>query len=89
MADRRRIGRRVDAAAVGCDDVLEPLQVVLAAPTGKAAARLTDAVQGEVEHSDLPEAVLGQLRPLKATTLHRLLGVRPSGADATSKGAAL
>ena len=55
------------------------LQVVLAAPTGKAAARLTDAVQGEVEHYDLPEAVLGQLRPLKATTLHRLLGVRPSG----------
>ncbi len=50
------------------------LRIALAAPTGKAAARLTAAVAGEV-------AVLGpvdraRLDGLRATTLHMLLGTR-------------
>ena len=76
----RTIARLLGAVFAGHElNPSVPLQVVLAAPTGKAAARLTDAVQSEVEHSDLPESVLEQLRSLKAITLHRLLGVRPSG----------
>lgn len=84
----RTIARLLGAVFAGHEaDPPSPLQVVLAAPTGKAAARLTDAVRGEVDRSDLPESVCEQLRSLKATTLHRLLGVRPSGTvrhDATN-----
>lgn len=51
-----------------------PLRIALAAPTGKAAARLQEAVQLEVSRLDLTDrARLGELR---ATTLHRLLGSR-------------
>jgi exodeoxyribonuclease V alpha subunit len=51
------------------------LRIALAAPTGKAAARLQEAVQlevGKLEPAD-QEALAG----LHATTLHRLLGSRP------------
>ena len=46
------------------------LRVALAAPTGKAAARLQEAVNAEV-------AALDGVGPLQATTVHRLLGWRP------------
>jgi exodeoxyribonuclease V alpha subunit len=51
------------------------LRIALAAPTGKAAARLQEAVQLEVARLDASdqEALTG----LRATTLHRLLGPRP------------
>jgi exodeoxyribonuclease V alpha subunit len=51
------------------------LRIALAAPTGKAAARLQEAVQLEVAKLDTAdqEALSG----LHATTLHRLLGSRP------------
>lgn len=51
------------------------LRIALAAPTGKAAARLQQAVQLEVEKlaSSDQEALSG----LQAMTLHRLLGSRP------------
>ena len=51
------------------------LRIALAAPTGKAAARLQEAVQLEVDKLDPAdrEAVSG----LHATTMHRLLGSRP------------
>ena len=51
------------------------LRVALAAPTGKAAARLQEAVQREVD--GLESADRDRLRGLRATTLHRLLGSRP------------
>ena len=47
-----------------------PPRVALAAPTGKAAARLQEAVQGQA-------AGLGLPGDLTASTLHRLLGWRP------------
>ncbi|MGD9514704.1 exodeoxyribonuclease V subunit alpha [Mycolicibacterium sp.] len=52
-----------------------PPRMALAAPTGKAAARLQDAVHAEV--GKLPAVDQGRLAGLRATTLHRLLGSRP------------
>lgn len=59
------------------DPAAPPLRVALAAPTGKAAARMTEAVLAELGGtastsvaSDLGEEMVGQ-------TLHRLLGWRP------------
>jgi exodeoxyribonuclease V alpha subunit len=51
------------------------LRVALAAPTGKAAARLQQAVQ--LELGKLTPADGAALAGLHATTLHRLLGSRP------------
>lgn len=50
-------------------------RIALAAPTGKAAARLAEAVQDQVAQLDAADrARLGELR---AVTLHRLLGSKP------------
>jgi exodeoxyribonuclease V alpha subunit len=51
------------------------LRIALAAPTGKAAARLQEAVQLEV--GKLETADQQALSGMHATTLHRLLGSRP------------
>ena len=51
------------------------LRVALAAPTGKASARLQEAVEQEVAR--LPEGDRLRLGGLTAVTLHRLLGSRP------------
>lgn len=51
------------------------LRIALAAPTGKAAARLLEAVQREVDA--LAAADQERLPVLTATTMHRLLGSRP------------
>lgn len=50
------------------------LRVALAAPTGKAAARLQESVNAEVAR--LSEADRTAVGPLTATTVHRLLGTR-------------
>lgn len=55
-------------------------RIALAAPTGKAAARLEEAVRSSA--SDLPPQDRQRLGDLPATTLHRLLGWRP---DARSR----
>lgn len=49
----------------------------LAAPTGKAAARLSESITGALSQLSLPEAVRA-LIPDQASTLHRLLGVIPN-----------
>ncbi len=51
-------------------------RIALAAPTGKAAARMTDAIRERAAH--LPEAICSRL-PAEAFTIHRLLGVTPRG----------
>ena len=51
-------------------------RVVLAAPTGKAAARMTEAIRMRAEH--LPGDIRGRL-PAESFTIHRLLGVLPQG----------
>jgi exodeoxyribonuclease V alpha subunit len=54
-----------------------PPLVALAAPTGKAAARLEEAVHEEARRLDVSEDVRAQLLGAGASTLHRLLGWRP------------
>lgn len=58
------------------------LRVSLAAPTGKAAARLGEAIREKLEEMEgaLPETAQGILErvPREARTLHRLLGYSPS-----------
>jgi len=51
------------------------LRIRLAAPTGKAAARLTESISGAVGR--LSEAMRQDI-PQEVTTLHRLLGARPN-----------
>ena len=60
------------AAALG----QPPPRVALAAPTGKAAARLGEAVQAEAHRLDTSEAVRAALLATPTSTLHRLLGWR-------------
>ncbi|MDQ3643686.1 MAG: AAA family ATPase, partial [Actinomycetota bacterium] len=54
-----------------------PPVVALAAPTGKAAARLEEAVHQEAAHIDVSPEVRQRLLAVSASTLHRLLGWRP------------
>lgn len=61
------------AAALG----QPPPRVALAAPTGKAAARLSEAVHAEAAALDTSETVRAALVATPASTLHRLLGWRP------------
>ncbi|AAV83362.1 exodeoxyribonuclease V subunit alpha [Idiomarina loihiensis] len=62
---------------------LPPLRVSLAAPTGKAAARLTESIESELNRlrgdaklATLKDA-LDAIKP-EGKTLHRLLGVKPN-----------
>ncbi|MGV0834034.1 exodeoxyribonuclease V subunit alpha [Mycolicibacterium thermoresistibile] len=56
-----------------------PLRIALSAPTGKAAARLQEAVQLEVDKLELTDR--RRVSGLHATTLHRLLGSRPDSSS--------
>jgi exodeoxyribonuclease V alpha subunit len=53
-----------------------PLRIRLAAPTGKAAARLNASIASQVAALDVSEAVRAAI-PTDVVTLHRLLGARP------------
>ncbi|MET0475216.1 MAG: exodeoxyribonuclease V subunit alpha [Mycobacterium sp.] len=55
------------------------LRIALAAPTGKAAARLQEAVQLEIDKLELVDQ--RRLSGLRATTMHRLLGSRPDSSS--------
>jgi exodeoxyribonuclease V alpha subunit len=52
-----------------------PLRIALAAPTGKAAARLKESIRSMKEALDCSNAIK-VLIPEEVTTIHRLLGVR-------------
>jgi exodeoxyribonuclease V alpha subunit len=54
-----------------------PPLIALAAPTGKAAARLEEAVHEEAVKLEVAGEIREQLVGLHASTLHRLLGWRP------------
>ena len=63
-----------------------PLRIALAAPTGKAATRLREAIitaagAAEGGRAILPTEIAGQLTRLPTTTVHRLLG--PRGPNST------
>jgi exodeoxyribonuclease V alpha subunit len=51
-----------------------PPLIALAAPTGKAAQRLEEAVRNEATHLGLDPGIVARLLELRGTTLHRLLG---------------
>lgn len=53
----------------------ERVSIALSAPTGKAAARLQEAVEAELRA--LPEEDRARVGRIEAMTLHRLLGWRP------------
>jgi len=58
-----------------------PLLVALAAPTGKAAARMAEAVHAEGRMLDVDEEVRARLLTFGASTVHRLLGRHPASAN--------
>lgn len=58
-------------------------RIALAAPTGKAAARMIEAIRQRA--ATLPEALRARL-PTQASTVHRLLGARPGGGVAHHAG---
>ena len=53
-----------------------PPRIALAAPTGKAAARMVDAIRAGVGRLEVDD-VVRQAIPTAASTIHRLLGVDP------------
>jgi exodeoxyribonuclease V alpha subunit len=60
------------------------LSIALAAPTGKAAARMREAIREATDTKAQPlldvfDEVRARLQALPATTLHRLVGMRPDG----------
>jgi len=55
------------------------LKVSIAAPTGKAARRIMEALKKSLERIDCPDAVKERI-PREASTIHRLLGMSPSSA---------
>lgn len=62
---------------LACLLALDPAcRIALAAPTGKAAARMTDAIRQRAQH--LP-AELRERMPVASSTVHRLLGVTAAG----------
>ena len=62
--------------------VVQPARILLAAPTGKAASRLTESVRAsllrEIDSGELDDALASRL-PTAASTLHRLLGWQRGG----------
>jgi exodeoxyribonuclease V alpha subunit len=64
------------AEQTAATDAPPPL-VALAAPTGKAAARLEESVHEEAAKLPVDTTIRDQLLALQASTLHRLLGWRP------------
>jgi exodeoxyribonuclease V alpha subunit len=68
---------RILAAALSLHgDAAQPLRIAIAAPTGKAAARLKSSIQAQLSRMKLADDIVARL-PAEAYTLHRLLGVRP------------
>ena len=74
------VARLLAAVMTGLEESAADLQIALAAPTGKASARMTEAVRQALAPAEggtaLPvtDGVRERLAGLEATTIHRLLG---------------
>lgn len=55
---------------------LPPLKIALSAPTGKAAARLKESIVANLAKLALPDSLKNSV-PNQASTIHRLIGIRP------------
>jgi len=64
--------------ALTAEQSAAPLRMLLAAPTGKAAARMQEALRTAKACLAVAPATIAAL-PERAQTLHRLLGLRPDG----------
>jgi len=53
----------------------QPLRVRLAAPTGKAAARMSESIRQRAS-TDVPDGLRKSVQAIEASTIHRLLGWR-------------
>ena len=77
----RTVARLLAAAKLVAEGEGRPLDVALAAPTGKAAARMTEAVHlavdAAVSEGLVSAALAEELRSTRATTIHSLLGWAP------------
>jgi exodeoxyribonuclease V alpha subunit len=73
--------RRLVALAGEAHAESHSLRIALAAPTGKAAARLAESVRAQLPALALPEAIASMI-PRDASTLHRLLGLAPASTRA-------
>jgi exodeoxyribonuclease V alpha subunit len=73
----RTVARLLAVAHQMALDDGHPLEVALAAPTGKAAQRMTEAVRDEITAAGLSDALAQPLLATEASTIHRLLG--PTG----------
>lgn len=70
---------RLLAALIGLHQSSEPLQISMVAPTGKAAQRLSESIQGaKGKLQGVVSDVVLQAIPEQAQTVHRLLGVIPN-----------
>jgi len=56
------------------------LTIELVAPTGKAAARLTESISGAIDKLNVSDEIKRAI-PTHASTIHRLLGVIPNRVD--------
>jgi exodeoxyribonuclease V alpha subunit len=81
---------RVLAALLEVGPANGPLLIRLAAPTGKAAMRMREAIGEAVTavspRLDVPDDVRAALLALEATTVHRLIGARPDGSARHERG---
>ena len=71
-----------DAAGIHLGQQLAPARILLAAPTGKAASRLTESVRASLARdvaAGSMQATLAARLPTAASTLHRLLGWQRGG----------
>lgn len=72
--------KRLLALLLEHEDPLRPLSIQLAAPTGKAAVRMAEAIQEQLhELVGVSERTRERLSQLTPRTLHKLLGMRPDG----------
>ena len=79
------VARLLAAVMSGLESVDADLQVALVAPTGKASARMSEAIRQSIESASdgtampVSDTVRARLAGLEATTIHRLLGRDPEG----------
>jgi exodeoxyribonuclease V alpha subunit len=79
------VARLLAAVMSGLEGVDSDLQVALVAPTGKASARMSEAIRQSIEPMAsgdpfrVSDQVRARLAALEATTIHRLLGRKPDG----------
>lgn len=71
--------KRLLALLIEGEQPERPLRIELAAPTGKAAVRMAEAMGEGLDELAVDKRVKERLMGLAPRTLHKLLGVRPDG----------